>query len=154
MKIIRKETWISENTCSNDTIISYFNSSNEWITIKLGECSELSGDFYGFGKNRKIPTKSSIEFIPYGGGLNSSDLDLFPPDYDEEEYFKNPEIWDNYELKSIKIPKNTCVIQLQIAPGDTICINAKRKEDFVLVDDNGNEIPLENLLGGKQSASP
>ena len=146
MKIIQKEIWSDDSITGDDTIIGFSNNTPDYITLRIGECSGISGKFYGFCKKQKMPI-SHVIFSPRTEYRDYSiNLDIYPPDYDEIEYFKHPERYKNYKLKSIEIPNGTCIIQLVVVPYDEVMIQAKRKKEFVLVDDNGNEIPLDQLL--------
>lgn len=150
MKIVRKEIWTSDGVCHHsDVIIGYSNCSNEWGTVSSFFCGDLSGSFYGFGRNMETQIRSYIDFSSNNVQehfATSVELNLIPPDFDEDDYFRNPEVWENYELKSIQIPDDTNGFVLHIAPRDYVRIEAKRTELFVLVDDVGNEISLDRLV--------
>ena len=101
--------------------------------------------------------KSKIYFDPNRSNYYDNpeyQLRTFPHRDVSAEVEDSPEYLEQIHKAFIplKIPLGTKEICLSMYEGDWIRIKACYKEEYVIVDDNGNEIPLEDLLGGKHSS--
>ena len=145
-------------------IIEMGNPLDEDIYITLVECNGgITGTFEGWSRLGKSKVHPIYKVTPDDDIFNEIDDDnekggcyegsiLLPTWLDIEK--KGAEISHMIPLLSQRDNRSPEKLILYIAPHDFVSISADQREVYKLIDDNGNEIPLENLLGGKQPASP
>ena len=144
-----------------ETLFFFTNpSSTGALTVVLFNAHSITGDLFAFGelKYASGTPQSSINFRAWGSSASDSahfternwprdedgnviyrDLSPFPPPYEE--------LTNDWEDVPIPIPPETQFITLRIAQNDTVEIKANMKEEYVIIDDAGNELSLDQLLG-------
>ena len=50
----------------------------------------------------------------------------------------------------VTIPQGVKIIRVAVAPNDYVRIHGHKEEEYVIIDDDGNEIPLECLVQEKK----
>ena len=155
MKLQRSVIW--GNYASYSTI-EIGNSLDRDQYITLVECDGgIIGEFIGWSKLGKSNIHIIYKKIPSDdideedecekGGCYVGSLHL--PSKDEIE--KGATKFHTIPLlKKDNRPPTKLVVR--IAPQDFISIDTDQREVYKLIDDNGDEIPLEDLLGGKHSS--
>ena len=144
--------------CSSYVIINMENTSDKDLYISLIECDGgITGIFRGWSRLGKSEIEPIYKTIPEDdrdeedecekGGCYVGSIHL-PSRLEIEkgatEFHTIP------LLKKDNRPPTKIV--LRIDPGDLASIWADQRKVYKLIDDSGNEIPLEDLLGGKQSS--
>ena len=132
--------------------------TGNYMHIKLCNCYSITGEFKATSHLELRDTGEPESRIIYFPNYNDPtfDPDETPPEINFRLHPKEPEpmvgysdeIYDKMN-KPIIIPPNTCSISLEIAGGDRIAIWAGIKESYAIIDDDGNEIPLESILPNK-----
>ena len=141
-------------------LFRYYNNSDEQINICLFSAYSISGEM--FAMSELVPKESPrpesrIYFEP---NINDTydnpeyQLRTFPYRDVSAEVEDSPEYLEQIHKAYIplKIPPGTKRISIAINSHGWVQITACYDEEYVIIDDNGNEIPLENLLGGKHSS--
>ena len=135
-------------------------STEEVMIVVLFNAHSIKGDFFVFGKLKHGgdgTPQSRLDFQAWGSSVNDSayltegnwprdedgkviyhDLSPFPPPYEE--------LTDDWEDVPIPIPPETQFITLRIAPNDIVRVEGNMTEEYVIVDDAGNEISLDRLV--------
>ena len=136
------------------------NISKRDMYILLIECDGgITGDFYGWSQKGKSDVESIYKLTPKD---NIDEEDECEKDgcyvgtihlpSGEEISEKKMMVWHTIPLLSGLDPRPPTKLVVRIAPNDFVSIFTDQHEVYKLIDDNGNEIPLEDLLGGKQSS--
>ena len=158
LKIVKNITLSSEG---HGTLFAFSNPSlTGTLEIILFNAHSIKGDFFAYGKLKQGGSgkpQSGLSYQAWGDSVDDisrfteknwskdedgktiyHDLSPFPPPYEE--------LTDDWEDVPIPIPPETQFITLYIAPNDRVCIEGNMKEEYVIVDDAGNEISLDPLV--------
>ena len=133
-------------------------STEEVMIVVLFNAHSIKGDFFVFGKLKYADgaPRSRLDFLAWGDSVDdifhstkgnwsngaNYKLSPFPPKYEE--------LTDDWVDTPIPIPPETQFIILYIAQNDIVRIEGNMKEEYVIIDDDGNEIPLECLVQEKK----
>lgn len=141
------------------------NTADNYMTIELCNCYSITGQFQAISSLEFMNTgypESRITYFPNFNDPTFINDHTFDPDYTPPEinfrlYPKEPQPMEGYpkEIEDkmnepIIIPPNTCSISLEIAAGDDVAIWGQIAESYAIIDDDGNEIPLESILPSKR----
>ena len=156
MKLQRSVIW---GHYASYVIIDMENTSDRDLYISLIECDGgITGEFNGWSRLGKSEIEPIYKKIPEDdideedecekGGCYVGSIHL--PSRLEIE--KGATEFHTIPLLEFRDHRPPTELVARIAPHDFIQIIADQREVYKLIDDSGNEIPLENLLGGKQSS--
>ncbi len=154
MKIVRKLNFTRDN-------LHFFHADcrgKGGMTIELCNAYLITGKLKAVSllelENTGCP-ESQILYRPYDED-RSFDPDETPPEANFRIYpteKEDPELGTlpsevSAELYApFDIPPKTKSISVLIAPGDSVIICGKMTESYAIIDDDGNEIPLDSLIG-------
>ena len=154
MKIVRKLNFTRDNS-------HFFHADcrgKGGMTIELCNAYLITGKIIATShlelENTGYP-ESQILYRPYDED-RSFDPDVTPPEanfriYREEKKDLKLGIFPSEVSAELytpfDIPPKTKSISVLIVPGDSVMICGKMTESYAIIDDNGNEIPLDSLIG-------
>jgi len=158
MKIIRKTKFHP----SVEFLYHAKNDTDDDMTIELCNSYLITGKFAAISTLEFMNTgeaESRITYFPNYQDPTFIDDNTFDPDYTPPEInfrlkSKGPmnecprDVYDKM-FEPIIIPPHTGSISLEITPGDNVAIYAGTIESYAIIDDDGNEIPLESILPSK-----
>ncbi len=159
MKIIKKIEFVDDTLhffqadCENKGGMTIELCNADIITGKLKAVSELELENTGDSESHifyRPHVKDSV-YDPYHDPDYTPpevNFRLYPEDKEDPRTGLPREIYDKV-FEAFDIPPKTKSISVIIAPGDSVTIYGKMTEKYVIVDDDGNEIPLETLLNDK-----
>lgn len=154
VKLVKIVHW-EERTLVTQEIFSWKNDTKYYQNITILSAYLITGNFTAFSKLFYLngTPKSQIvcdryyfkdePVLPRDEDPRNAKTDFnhYPDDDDSEEGRKEIQ-----SAQAVQIPPHTQYIWISIAPGDWVSIEANQREEFILLDDNGNEIPLDRLL--------
>jgi len=157
MKIVRKIEFRPATEFFYQGYNNHPNGNN--TTIELCNCYSITGEFQAISHVEFMNTGYPESRITYFPNFNDPkfDPDYTPPEINFRLHPKEPQPVEGYpkEIRDkmnepIIIPPNTCSISLEIAAGDSVVIRGQIAESYAIIDDEGNEIPLESILPSKK----
>ena len=168
MKILKKIEFIDDSlhffqvNCKGKGGMTIELCNADIITGKISATSHLelentgypeSRIFYRshFNPNKDIDKDNIRAYDPYHDPDSTPpevNFRLYPEDKDDPRTGLPREIYDKV-YEAFDIPPKTKSISVIVAPGDNVVIYGKMTEKHVIVDDDGNEIPMETFIEKK-----
>ncbi len=161
MKIIKK----IKITSGGKVIFKFENTTNIPFITRILSADIITGTLMArvVRRNKSDYDDSRIIYDPYYTTNNYGRTWLEPDETDEEHNFRLLPDKPYNELSSkeiepslipIIIPDGTKSIFVEIAPDDAVNIWGEFDEYYCIVDDNGNEIPIDQIIKRKDSEKP